>query len=276
LHKLCAPHIDVIRQSCEFYPWVKKGAEMNLIRRAMFAALGIGLLTVPAMAGGAETQTDTALSGLYAGGFIGMAWATGHTNDRFDVDGPDIFETFHLQGDVDDGHIYGAVVGWRFNDYFRIEGEISRSELDTKSHEPELNEPGFCGCITSDVDITYYMANLWVGMPINDYFSPYIGGGIGVADYDGAFDPGATPINGSSFAYQLGAGVRISAPDSPMEFDLGYRFKSVPKAEYDRNVLVEVLPPNAPPIDQNIVGNGHHDFDLGEHILQVGLNFNFR
>jgi opacity protein-like surface antigen len=119
------------------------------------------------------------------------------------------------------------------------------------------------------------MANIWLGAQITDYLAPYIGGGIGVADYDGAFDPGATPIHGSSFAYQLGGGIRIPVGNTPLEFDVGYRFKSIPKAEYDKNVLVEVSQ-GGPFVPQNIIGNGHDTFELGEHVVQVGVNFNFR
>jgi hypothetical protein len=97
---------------------------MGLIRRLVIAGLGAAAFALPASASDMEAPAEAA-SGLYVGGFIGLAWGTGDTNDRFEVDGPDLFESFHLQGEIQDGHVFGAVIGWHLTNYIRIEGEVS-------------------------------------------------------------------------------------------------------------------------------------------------------
>jgi opacity protein-like surface antigen len=89
----------------------------------------------------------------------------------------------------------------------------------------------------------FILANLWFGFPLSSTFSPYFGGGVGVAHVDGDFGVGAFPTGKESdtfsasigadswnFAYQIGAGLLIALSDH-FAIDLGYRFKGIHNVE---------------------------------------------
>jgi opacity protein-like surface antigen len=131
----------------------------------------------------------------------------------------------------------------------------------------------------------FILANFWFGIPISSMFSPYLGGGLGVAHVNADFgvDPfitggGASPPTFSasieadswSFAYQLGAGLLIGLSEH-VAIDIGYRFKAIPNVDLDEPEFCggkECWPPVTK-------FDADDDFDIHEHVAQIGLTIGF-
>lgn len=108
-------------------------------------------------------------------------------------------------------------------DGLRFEAEISHywQQLDGGGSLIE-NRDG------RDYDITSYMANAYYYFPLNNAFSPYIGGGIGKATVELGDAPGATTTADNEAdvdAWQAMAGFAFEeSPDALTEWSIGYRY----------------------------------------------------
>jgi opacity protein-like surface antigen len=195
-----------------------------------------------------------------------------------------------LHGEVDDGFLIGGAFGAQFTENLRGEIEVSGARLDTKTHAEEyVDYGGLSGQeyeAKDDDHLTelFILANLWFGFPISSTFSPYFGGGVGVAHVDADFgvDPfvtggAASPTFSASidaddwaFAYQLGAGLLIGLSEH-VAIDLGYRFKGIHHVELDDPVFCggEYC---SPPVT-DFKADDH--FDIHEHVAQIGLTIGF-
>jgi opacity protein-like surface antigen len=130
----------------------------------------------------------------------------------------------------------------------------------------------------------FILANLWFGLPISSTFSPYIGGGVGVAHVDANFGvpPFATnltvtnevsaKINADDWAlaYQVGAGLLIALSDH-VAIDLGYRFKGIHNVNLDDPVFCGGEDCHPPVVDFKADDN----FSIHEHVAQIGLTIGF-
>ncbi len=178
-----------------------------------------------------------------------------------------IYATPGYSADVetDLGFLVGGAIGTHLSDDFRVELEVAYSQHD-------VDKVNFCyaGCTTSggvgDFGILTFMGNLWWDMPLGSNFSPYIGGGAGLAIVDangvGYAPPGIPAFDGSevAFAFQLGAGLRWMAWEGG-SFDIGYRFRGIDGPTFD-----------------NIGAPGLSDFDADfffSHNIIAGITFGF-
>jgi opacity protein-like surface antigen len=195
-----------------------------------------------------------------------------------------------LHGEVDNGFLIGGAFGAQFTENLRGEIEVSGARLDTKTRAEEyVDYGGLSGQeyeAKDDDHLTelFILANLWFGFPISSTFSPYFGGGVGVAHVDADFgvDPfvtggAASPTFSASidaddwaFAYQLGAGLLIGLSEH-VAIDLGYRFKGIHHVELDDPVFCggEYC---SPPVT-DFKADDH--FDIHEHVAQIGLTIGF-
>jgi len=184
----------------------------------------------------------------YVGVFAGAAWTPDFTGQMCGCDWD--FTT-------DTGFALGVVVGTKVWDAMRVEVELSGTSNDISGVYSEFYNTTFDG---DSVDAVYLMGNLWYDFYVGNGFTPYVGGGIGVAWVSTGIDdftPDLWELDGSGFAYQLGAGVRFDVAQN-VGLDLGYRFKAVPGLDIDDDW-----------------GNTLEDIDLSSHVFQVGLNFAF-
>ncbi|MGC8775409.1 MAG: outer membrane protein [Chlorobaculum sp.] len=116
------------------------------------------------------------------------------------------------------GYLINGAVGLKNQDV-RLEAEVGyhRNSVDTSDYDEPLG---------AHVSMWTFMANGYYDIPMKDsVVSPYVMGGLGVADAsisDGNWGPSSTS---TQFAWQIGAGVGIKATNNAT-VDLGYRYLS--------------------------------------------------
>jgi len=156
---------------------------------------------------------------------------------------------------TDPGYALGITVGTKLFDALRLEVELSGTHNGINELDSEYY--GDYSPFDGSVNALYLLGNAWYDFDVGGGFTPYLGGGVGVAgvtvdlaDWDWKFD-------GTGFAYQLGAGVKFDVSDS-IAVDVGYRFKAVPGLTVSDDSDYEIT-----------------DIDLTSHVLQAGLTFKF-
>jgi opacity protein-like surface antigen len=127
--------------------------------------------------------------------------------------------------DTDDGWRVGGALGYSFNNWFAVEGEVGYMKQDFDSVEFDETDGDFAGLelldpfdLGGDISILTGMVNAIVGFPIGGIFRPYIGAGIGAAhvsadasisDLDFSLDDSDTV-----FAAQAFAGIDVSIAEN--------------------------------------------------------------
>jgi opacity protein-like surface antigen len=135
-----------------------------------------------------------------------------------------------LTGSFDTGYGLGLAGGYNF-DMFRLEGELF---YKTNSFE-EVSTGG--GSLPADGDVTALglMVNAYFDFKNQSRFTPFIGGGIGMAQVSiEDLKIGALPIaddDDTVFAYQLIGGVGISVTKA-VTLDLVYKFTATADPEF--------------------------------------------
>jgi opacity protein-like surface antigen len=261
-----------------------------------------GLVSIPAaIAADVEPIVEEAAGiGWYVSIFGGPKWGDGDIDlswERRRVLNGCILATVEcpyydgeLHGEIDNGFLLGAAVGAQLTDNLRAELEVSGARLDTETHVEEYVSYGVeLGRTNEAADDDklrelFILANVWFGIPLSSVFSPYIGGGVGVAHVDAEFgvDPFASGMQANdlfsasveaddwTFAYQLGAGILIGLSEN-VAIDLGYRFKVISNVELDDPEFCggeHCYPPV-------VEFDGDDDFDIHEHVAQIGITFGF-
>lgn len=171
----------------------------------------------------AVADADDFYVSLFAGGSV---LTSSDNNFNFGGAGDAGFEN-------EGGLIFGGAAGMQFFDVVRGEVEVSFQQFD------DLNNvysaiPGSFDNGTS-VEALYFLANVWYDFELTPSIQPYVGGGVGGAWTEArssniaAAGPEDEDIG---FAFQVGAGVRIPVIEN-VDFDIGYRFKSVVDVSYD-------------------------------------------
>lgn len=186
----------------------------------------------------------------YVSLFAGGVW-TPEIEAEF-VDGP-----YDYDVTTDLGYAFGIAVGTKVFENVRIEAELSGT-VNAMSEVYEYDDDELYTDIDGSVSALYLLGNVWFDLDTGSGFTPYIGGGVGVAALNVNFDDWTWDFDGSGFAYQLGAGVKVDVADN-IALDLGYRFKSVP------GVTIE-------DVDNS---DNQFNLDLQSHVFQAGLTFSF-
>lgn len=126
---------------------------------------------------------------------------------------------------------FGVPVRTELEYALRSQSKTSTRAMDTSPVGSGLND---YYDLTRKLSISSLFANVYYDINTGTAFTPYVGGGIGVAfieakdhimdGYYGAFGVGGSRTRKvSNFAWNLGAGVAYSY-DSHWSFDLGYRY----------------------------------------------------
>lgn len=212
---------------------------------SLLAALFLCLLTVPAIA---------AQPGYYIGANAGVMIPE---TSRFTVAGTDVAITY------DAGFTASAIGGYKFNNGIRLEGEINGRSATTS----KLEALGTSLKYDSTVSAVGGMANAYYDISTGTSFTPYVGGGIGVAylfTSDSTVNAVGTTIpvyknSGSAvLAYQAAAGIAYDITKH-VTLDLGYRYYGTTTAR-----LEYATPP---------AGNDKVTFN--SHNVIVGARYNF-
>ena len=184
-------------------------------------------------------------SGVYIGGHIGAAGVETTDTDLFATSpiNPRLQAPYGNEREI--GLAGGVSVGYdfkeRYNTPVRLEvNYTARSEATSEKNRGSSND---YLKLKQQTNLQTLMLNLWADIPTNTAFTPYVGGGVGVAFID--YDVNATDYfygttsqhySGSkkttNFAWSLGGGI---AYDVNPEFtvDLGYRFIDAGKVKTD-------------------------------------------
>jgi opacity protein-like surface antigen len=166
------------------------------------------MISVPAMAAGTQSVTTKTtrtqsiktstyqgiLSNAYVAGQIGYNNPTG--------------------GDLDDEASYSVSLGYHVNPSFRVEGEFAYREND-------ISVSGVSG----DSRVGNLMVNGWYDLVNSSKFTPYVGGGVGIAHGELKGTTGGAFFDDKDYAfvYQAGAGVAYALNDK-IDLTADYRF----------------------------------------------------
>ncbi|ESA38285.1 hypothetical protein N836_33185 [Leptolyngbya sp. Heron Island J] len=138
--------------------------------------------------------------------------------------------------DTETGFGINGAVGYRFDDA-RVELEVAYTNNDVESITVnDLDEISLDG----EIESTQFMVTGYYDIPTNSRFSPYIGGGVGIATLtadDIETDiPGlglvALDDTGTSFVFQVKAGVGYQISRQANIF-LGYRLHGIPGQDFE-------------------------------------------
>lgn len=130
--------------------------------------------------------------------------------------------------DFDDGYGLGAAYGVRLGQpgaptRWRVEGELSYRQNDVDTHR--LNGGAPLAGPTGELENTSVMANAYIDFGADAAFTPYLGGGVGLAMIDAKnFGVGAIPAvlddDDTVLAYQLIAGAAYDvSPSAELFFE---------------------------------------------------------
>ena len=202
-------------------------------------------------------------SGWYLRGDVGYAFSDSPevVYDAFATTSinPDVyFENEHL----DDFFMVGAGAGFKFNDYFRVDGTIDYKFLSEFKGNTGASGCGHhgVGCTSTeqaDVSILTFMANAYIDLGNYYGFTPYVGGGVGGAlvqwqNYTSTPAVAVEYSGQTDFVFTAAAmgGVSYDVTNN-LAVDLGYRYQYIDggdvvtdggfgKATYDNLNLHEV------------------------------------
>ena len=143
-----------------------------------------------------------------------------------DSDIDDGVDTGEMSYDVGIGLL--AAVGARLSDNLRLEGEIGYRANDLD----KLTVDGL-GTAKIDGDITALslMGNMFVDFMPNEFFSPFVGFGLGFANVEGDID-GFGSEDDDVFAYQVAVGGTYAA-NKQVSLDVQYRYFATEDPDFE-------------------------------------------
>jgi len=201
--------------------------------------------------------TPAAYSGnVYIGGNIGLAM---QSDSEMKIDGFD--EMIGMPADVElefeTGFVVAGSVGYDFGPA-RVEGEVSYQKNNFDKLTVSASGMSASIDLSGDATSLAFLANGYYDFVNNSAFTPYVSGGIGIANisYNDISSP-SMDINSEGdeddtvFAYQVGAGIGFAATET-LTIDLKYRYYGTADPEFE-GVKAEV----------------------GSHNILLGLRYNF-
>ena len=221
------------------------------MKTSLLAGIAISAFILASQASAADYIAPSETSFMpYVSVFAGASFPNDVNTTRYG--------TVDLSQGLSTGYLIGAAVGVDWGNVVRTEIEVSHNHWNGDALSTGgVPNTGF----SSDVSATYLLGNVWLDWKNDSAFTPYIGGGLGVAFVN--FDQTISGNHGYAgndtvLAYQLGAGVNF-ALSQQLSLDVGYRYKGT--ANFDIHD-----------------GDGSPDFvnaHLGSHNVQVGLTYKF-
>ncbi len=216
-------------------------------------ACGMGLVAAGAL-------SQEALAGhWYISGHAGAVFLQG---TDVQLCGSGTCSPFALRADFDTGWGVGGAGGYGFDNGFRLEGEATYRNNDLN----KLSVSGSSAALPdTSVSSLAFMANGYYDIPTGSKWTPYVGGGVGVAlDHASANLPCACGTNFSDteteFAYQGIAGVGYQLTDA-VNIGVEYRYFATMTPHYDLSSI------GAPP-------GTYASADYASHNIMLTFRFN--
>jgi opacity protein-like surface antigen len=229
-----------------------------MIKKALLAAsatVALNLFIASARAADVAVPED---HGFYVSLFAGASFLD-DVDTNVSLTGYD----YGYSVDTKTGYIVGGALGMRIWDPLRAEVELSYARWKAKSYDYQFGDFRTNGDASGHLSATYLLGNLWIDIPTHSGFTPYVGGGAGVAWVDADTSFNGQPLGygdgEAGFAFQLGAGVKLDITEE-VALDVGYRYKGILDVDFED------------------AGGAPDDFkggDLYSHNVQAGVVFKF-
>lgn len=185
------------------------------------------------------TAAPAYAAGPYVSGTVGATFLQ-------DADNSNSSPLVDVKSSYDPGWAVAAAAGYGFGNGLRVEGEIGYRQVSLD--KLAVRNDGGLGAalglgslngVTTNVEgdetALSFMANAWYDVKTGTPFTPYVGGGVGLArvGLNNVSVAGITLVDDedTAFAYQLGAGVAYALTES-VSLTLDYRFFSVVDATF--------------------------------------------
>jgi len=143
--------------------------------------------------------------------------------------------TIDLNLDTDDGFVLGGALGWEVGDDFSLEFELARRSNDGALDAIVTGTVTYASSVyygptsfeisQAEVKVLSIMANAWYEFDTDTKWTPYVGGGIGLAKVD--IDSSFGDVSVGGFAYQLGIGLGYHL-SKRTRMGLEYRYFAAP------------------------------------------------
>lgn len=244
---------------------------MNAIRAPVFQIMGEYMRANKLLTALATStiliapSVAAAESGPYVGAYGGLNFLNESDLDT-GISGVD------ADADFETGFALGAVAGYTYDaDVGRADGLAIRGELDIGYRQNSLDSvggsatiggstlSGSTGDVDGDVSTLSGLANAWVDYKVGR-FTPYIGGGIGLANVSvndvSILGVDAVDDSDTVFAYQLGGGVAYSLTSSA-SLTLDYRYFATADPEFTD------------------AAGDDFEAEIGSHSILAGVRFGF-
>lgn len=213
---------------------------------------------VLALAATASTAAAADATGFYVRGDIGGSFGRDLGGSVLNGDG--------FEGDSGSSVLLEAGVGYHLPSNFRVDLTAGyRPGFEVSSQE---SLSGVSATAKADIRSWALLANVYYDIPTGTRFSPYLGGGVGVAfnrletvTYRfGAAEFTEEGKSKTSFAWTLAAGVGFAATDN-ISIDLGYRYIDLGEIRTSGDSSLGAVNPV--------------DADLKAHEVKIGARYRF-
>lgn len=126
-----------------------------------------------------------------------------------------------LDSEYDTGLGLAAIFGKRYDNGFRVEGELGYRTNEVSDFKAGGTSFGADG----DISVFSFLFNTFFDLRNPSPFTPYFGAGAGIAQvlFDASLDSFSIDDDTTVFAYQLGAGLGFEI-NPQLTLDLGYRY----------------------------------------------------
>lgn len=201
------------------------------MKKTLLAATAVLALNLFAMNAKAADPVIAEESGFYVSLFGGASFLD-DVDTNVSLTGYD----YDYSVDTKTGYIIGGAIGMRIWDPLRAEVELSYARWKAESYDYKIRDFRTSGDASGHLSATYLLGNLWLDLDTDTRFTPYVGGGAGVAwvDADTSFEgePLGYGDGELGFAFQLGAGVKFDITEN-IALDVGYRFKGILDVDFE-------------------------------------------
>ncbi|MEC5410318.1 MULTISPECIES: outer membrane protein [unclassified Aurantimonas] len=234
---------------------------------------------------------EVSTAGWYLRGDVGYVFES-ETSGKYGYlrggyGGGDFVQYYHYDNiETDSAFMVGGGLGYRFNAFARMDLTADYFTADVTGSSNCVDVPSaYCSYAdSSEIDVWTVMANAYVDLGTYGRFTPYVGGGAGVANVSYGTMNNKFECNGGftatncgetfthegmsewRFAYSLMAGASIDITQN-LKFDAGYKYTRIAEGE-------------AFGWDAQDIANGasgvqgyDHGYDL--HAVRAGLRYEF-
>jgi opacity protein-like surface antigen len=225
---------------------------MRPMMKGLVAGAAMFLAAGQAAAADYAAPADVYEPGHYVSLFAGWAFMADDPNGSYEG-------SYNYTFDLDSGFLVGGAIGTHITPNFRGEMELSFTSHDIDDVD-DSDGDSLTG--SGEVDMLFILANFWYDFDLG-VVSPYLGGGVGVANIDADLDlydnSGYTwEVDDWVLAGQLGAGFMWDINDM-FTLDFGYRLKATSSVNFA-----------ADDASYDIT-----DVSFVQHVVQLGITFGF-